>query len=177
MYLTMNSIVFYTSLAWLAPSYVDRGWSQADAGFLLGVFTASQIVAALFMPWAAERSPARRALYAAALAAVVMAVLAIGWVPSTLTVLVVILFGAALGAGFAMGLALLSEYAADGNASTRLTAMAFAVTYLTASLGPLAAGALLDAFDSWSAVYAMMALACLLQFATIPALRRGVRIS
>ena len=74
-----------------------------------------------------------------------MTVLAVGWVPSTLTVLVVVLFGAALGGGFAMGLALLSEYAADGNASTRLTAMAFSVTYLTASLGPLVAGALLDA--------------------------------
>ena len=42
-----------------------------------------------------------------------------------------------------MGLALLSEYAADGNASARLTAMAFSVTYLTASLGPLIAVAYL----------------------------------
>ena len=177
LYLTMNSIVFYTALAWLAPSYVDRGWSQADAGFLFGVFTASQIVAALVMPWLAERTPGRRLLYAACLATVLVAILAVGWVPSTLTVLVVAVFGAALGAGFAMGLALLSEYASDGNASTRLTAMAFSVTYLAASLGPLAAGALLDAFDSWGAVYAMLALACVVQFATIPALRRGVRIS
>jgi MFS transporter, CP family, cyanate transporter len=177
LYLTLNSIVFYTALAWLAPSYVDRGWSQADAGFLFGVFTASQIVAALVMPWLAERTPGRRLLYAACLATVLVAILAVGWVPSTVTVLVVAVFGAALGAGFAMGLALLSEYAADGNASTRLTAMAFSVTYLAASLGPLAAGALLDALDSWGAVYAMLALACVVQFATIPALRRGVRIS
>ena len=177
LYLTMNSIVFYTALAWLAPSFVDRGWSQADAGFLLGVFTASQIVAALFMPWLAERAPARRLLYAGTLAVVLVTVLAVGWIPSTLTVLVVVLFGAALGGGFAMGLALLSEYAADGNASTRLTAMAFSVTYLTASLGPLVAGALLDAYDSWGVVFAMLALACAVQFATIPALRRSVRIS
>jgi len=129
------------------------------------------------MPWLAERTPGRRLLYAACLATVLVAILAVGWVPSTLTVLVVAVFGAALGAGFAMGLALLSEYASDGNASTRLTAMAFSVTYLAASLGPLAAGALLDAVDSWGAVYAMLALACVVQFATIPALRRGVRIS
>jgi MFS transporter, CP family, cyanate transporter len=177
LYLTMNSIVFYTALAWLAPSFVDRGWTQADAGFLLGVFTASQIVAALFMPWLAERAPARRLLYAATVAVVLVTVLAVGWIPSTLTVLVVVLFGAALGGGFAMGLALLSEYATDGNASTRLTAMAFSVTYLTASLGPLIAGALLDAYDSWGAVFAMLAIACGVQFATIPALRRSVRIS
>lgn len=176
-YLTMNSIVFYTALAWLAPSYVDRGWSQADAGLLLGVFTASQIVAALLMPWLAERTPARRLLYAVTVAAVLVTVLTVGWIPSTLTVVMVVLFGAALGGGFAMGLALLSEYAADGNASTRLTAMAFSVTYLTASLGPLIAGALLDAYASWGAVFAMLALACLVQLAMIPALRRGVRIT
>jgi cyanate permease len=55
--------------------------------------------------------------------------------------------------------------------------MAFSVTYLTASLGPLVAGALLDAFDSWGAVFGMLGLACVVQFATIPALRRNVRIS
>ena len=51
--------------------------------------------------------------------------------------------------------------------------MAFSVTYLTASLGPLVAGALLDAYDSWAAVFALLALACVVQLATIPALRRG----
>jgi len=177
LYLTMNAVVFYTSLAWLAPSYVDRGWSPAEAGFLFGAFTASQVIAALIMPAIAERTPARRALYAAFLAVVLVGIIAIGLAPETLTVLVVTVYGAALGAGFAMGLALLSEFAADGHASARLTAMAFAVTYLVGAMGPLLAGALLDASGSWESVYGMLAIAGLLQFATVPALRRGSRIS
>ena len=175
-YLTLNSVVFYTALAWLAPSYVDQGWSQAEAGLLFGVFTASQVVAALFMPALAERFPARRLLYAASIVVVLACVLAIGWVPSTQTVFVVVLFGAALGGGFAMGLALLSEYGTDGASSARLTAMAFFVTYLLGALGPLVAGALLDRFASWQAVYALLALACLAQLLTVPALRRKVQI-
>ena len=178
LYLTLNSIVFYTALAWLAPSYVDRGWSQADAGFLFGVFTASQIVAALVMPWLAERTPGRRLLYAACLATVLVAILAVGWVPSTLTVLVVAVFGAALGAGFAMGLALLSEYASDGNASTRVSprwrspSPTWPHPWGRWSRAPCWTP---STPGRWST--RCSALACVVQFATIPALRRGVRIS
>ncbi len=177
LYLTFNSIIFYTSLAWLAPSYVDRGWSPAEAGFLFGAFTVSQVIAALVMPAIAERTPARRALYAALLTVVLLGIIVIGLAPTTLTVLTVTVFGAALGAGFAMGLALLSEFAADAHASARLTAMAFSVTYLVGAMGPLVAGALFDSFGSWEVVFALMALAGAMQFATVPALRRGTRIT
>jgi CP family cyanate transporter-like MFS transporter len=177
LYLTLNSIVFYTALAWLAPSYVDRGLSQNDAGLVFGLFTVTQVVGALFMPWLAERLRGRRALYALAVSLSGIAVALIGVAPQTATLIVVTVFGIALGGGFAMGLALLSEWAHDGPGSARLTAMAFSVTYLTASFGPLIAGALLDAYDSWPLVYALLALVCLAQLATIPAMRRGVRIA
>ena len=95
--------------------------------------------------------------------------LVIGVAPQAATAVVVTVFGISLGGGFAMGLALLSEWAHDGPGSARLTAMAFSVTYLTASFGPLIAGALLDAYDSWPLVYALLALVCLVQLATDPA--------
>jgi CP family cyanate transporter-like MFS transporter len=176
-YLALNSIVFYTSLAWLASSYVERGWSRADAGLLLGLFTASQVIGALVMPAVAERSAARRLVYAAFLSGVTVCVLAIGWAPDSLTLVVVAVLGLCLGAGFAMVLALLSEYALDGAGSARLTAMAFSVTYLVAATGPVVAGLLLDRFQSWPLVFSLLAGACFAQFATIPALRRGVHIT
>lgn len=175
-YLALNSIVFYTSLAWLAPSFVERGWTRIDAGWLLGLFTASQVVAALVMPHVAERSRARRLIYAASVVLVVVCLLAIAWAPTTLTALSVLVFGSALGAGFAMGLALLSEYAATGDSSARLTAMAFSVTYLAAATGPIVAGAILDSVDSWPAVFTLLAVAATAQLAMVPALRRGITI-
>lgn len=176
-YLLLNSVVFYTCLAWLAPSYVDRGWSEEGAGLLFGLFTASQIAGALVMPRMAEKLRAPRALYAATLAIVTVSVVLIGLVPELTPAVVVTVFGATLGGGFAMGLALLSQWAVDASASARLTAMAFSVTYLTASFGPLIAGVLLDAQGSWPVVFGLLTAVCLLQFATIPALRRGVRVS
>ncbi len=175
-YLVCNSIIFYTVLAWLAPSFADRGSTEADAGLLLGLFTATQVVGALVMPAVAERVPARRTVYAVTLSVSVLSLLAIGWAPGVLPGVAVAAFGVTLGAGFAMGLALLSEWAVDPSASARLTAMAFSVTYLTASFGPLVAGGLMDLFGSWPLTFALLAIVGIAQFATIPALRRGVRI-
>ena len=175
-YLAMNSVVFYTSLAWLAPSFVERGWSRTGAGWLLGVFTVSEVGFALVMPHMAERSRARRTIYAMTIGFVVLPILAVAWIPNTWTWAVIFIFGAALGGGFAMGLALLAEYGATPAASARLTAMAFFVTYVTAALGPIIAGAILDAVDSWPTIYTLLAAAAAVQLATVPALGRGIRI-
>ncbi|MBK9741119.1 MAG: MFS transporter [Actinobacteria bacterium] len=175
-YLSINSVVFYTTLAWLAPTYVERGWSQETAGWYFGVFTASQVVAALLLPAIAERVPARRTLYAALVLVAVACVVLIGWAPDSGTVAVVSVFGAALGGSFAMGLALLSEFAGDAHGSARLTAMAFFGTYLLAAVGPFTAGVLMDTFDSWQLVYTLLAVVLLAQLVTIPALRRGVHV-
>lgn len=173
-YLALNSIVFYTALAWIAPAYVDRGWSQEDAGLLLGLFTASQILAAFTLPALAERISRRRTLYAAAILLVSASLLVMAFAPALAPVVVVFVFGFMLGAGFAMALALLSEFATDAAGSARLTAMAFFVTYLAAAGGPFAAGWLLDRFSSWSLVFALLALVAAAQLLTVPALRRGV---
>jgi CP family cyanate transporter-like MFS transporter len=82
-----------------------------------------------------------------------------------------------LGGGFAMGLALLSEWAADPSASARLTAMAYSVTYVVAAFGPLLAGGLLDATGSWTLVFGLLAAVCAVQLLTVRPLRRGVLIS
>lgn len=175
-YLTMNSIVFYTSLAWLAPSFVDRGLSKGQAGLLFGLFTALQIVGALVLPWVTDRVPARRTVYATSLVIVAGSLLLLGLSPGPETAVVVSVFGVTIGAGFAMGLVLLSEWARDAQGSARLTAMAFTVTYLTGSFGPLVAGALLDAYGSWSLIYGLLAGVCVVQLAAVPFMRRGVRV-
>lgn len=175
-FLTINSIVFYTLLAWLAPSFVDRGWTQEDAGFLFGVFTISQVAAALVMPSIAERMRARRTLFAAFIVVCSLSLIPVSAsTASSVTVWVVIL-GFTLGGAFAMSLALLSEFAHDTHASTRLTAMAFFVTYVLASVGPIVAGSLLDIGISWQTLYLGIAVVLLTQLLTVIPLRRGTRI-
>ena len=175
-YLAINSLVFYTALAWIAPSLDERGWTSEEGGLLFGLFTASQIVAALFMPWLAQRLPGRRMVWAATVVVTALCLLSLAYTPATLTALVLFLFGFTNAGGFTIGLSMLSEFSPDAASSARLTAMAFAITYLLAAIGPTVAGALLDAAGSWTLVYVVLAVIALLQLPALVPLRMGTVI-
>lgn len=174
--MTCNSIIYYSSLAWIAPSYEARGWTQGNAGWLFGLFTASQVLAAFILAGMAVRIKHRRALFIFAIGSTSLALFAIAWLPDFVPWLTLLIFGFFLSGGFAMTLGLLSEYSKDSASAARLTAMVFFVTYTIAATGPLIAGALLDFFDSWSLVFTILGVAALLQLLTIVPLRRGVHV-
>ncbi len=175
-YLAINSIVFYTALAWIAPSLDERGWTTEEGGLLLGLFTASQIAAALLMPGLTQRLPGRRIVWTITVIVTSVCLMSLAYTPATLTVVVIFLFGFANAGGFTMGLAMLSEFATDAASSARLTAMAFAVTYLLAAIGPTLAGALLDTVGSWTLLYVALAIIALAQIPALMPLRTGTVI-
>lgn len=176
LYSATNSIVFYSTVAWLAPSYVERGYSQAAAGGLFGVYVVGTIIAGLSLPWIGHHVRGRRTLLTVTVLVATGTLLLIGFVPTTATLLVLAVFGFALSGSFAMVLALLSEYGSDAAGSARLTAMVFFVTYVLAALGPLVIGAVIAATDSWPFVYSILAVLCLAQAACVAPLRHGIRI-
>lgn len=176
LYLMLNSVVFYSAIAWLAPSYAERGWSLLDSGVLFGLFSTSQIVAALLLPPLSQRITARRTLLGATIVISTATLLAIGFAPGFLPIAVLVAFGLTHSGGFTIALAMLSEYSRDAASSARLTAMAFFVTFLIAALGPLITGAVLQWSGSWQLVYALLALTCAGQLPTIVRLRRGIII-
>jgi CP family cyanate transporter-like MFS transporter len=100
----------------------------------------------------------------------------LAYTPGFLTVVVLFLFGFTNAGGFTIGLSMLSEFSPDAPSAARLTAMAFAVTYLLAAIGPTLAGALLDAAGSWSLVYVVLAVIGLLQIPALLPLRTGTVI-
>lgn len=175
-YLAINSLVFYTALAWIAPSLDERGWTTEEGGLLFGLFTASQIVAALLMPWLVQRLPGRRLVWTATVFVTSACLVSLAYTPGFLTILVLFLFGFTNAGGFTIGLSMLSEFSPDAPSAARLTAMAFAVTYLLAAIGPTLAGALLDAAGSWSLVYVVLAVIGLLQLPVLLPLRTGTII-
>jgi len=175
--MALNSIIFYSSLAWIAPSYADRGWSQETAGWLFGLFTASQVLSALTLTRLSARIKHRRTLFMGAILATILALFSIAWLPNFLPWLTLLILGFFLSGGFAMTLGLLSEYSSDAQSAARLTAMAFFVTYTTAAVGPFLAGFLLDLFNSWSMVFSILGCVALLQLPTVYWLKRGVRVA
>ncbi len=175
-YLTLNSVVFYSAIAWLAPSYAERGRDVESSGWIFGLFTVSQVVAALILPHLAERLGSRRIILAIVVIITAISTLAVGWFPDVMPVVVVTAFGASLGGGFALGLGLLSEYATDAAGAARLTAMAFFITYSVAAFGPALAGLLMETVNSWPVVFTALGVVAILQLLTIPALRMRVQV-
>ncbi len=171
-----NSIVFYGTVAWLAPSYVNRGYSQEEAGGLFAVYIVGTIISALSLPWIGQRVRARRTLVVGIVVIATASLVLIGFAPDVATLPVLAIFGFSLSGSFAIVLSLLSEYGRDAAGSSRLTAMVFFVTYVLAALAPLLLGALVGATASWPLAYSVLALFCLAQAACIVPLRRGVRI-
>ena len=159
-YLAIQSWQFYSTLAWLSPTYVSHGWSAQDSGILLSVFTGAQFVSGLVGPAITDRvGDWRIPLVGAALcglagqAGVWAAPEAAPWVWA-------LLLGAAQGSAFAIGLVLLVRYAVSAAAAARFTAMAFLVSYTVASMGPTTMGAVRDLTGSYSAIW--LVLACLM---------------
>jgi len=172
----LNSIIYYSSLAWIVPSYEARGWTQETAGWLFGLFTASQVMSAFLLAGLAARMKRRRALLAVAIGITAISLFAIAWLPNFASWLMLLTFGFFLSGGFAMTVGLLSEYSKDAASAARLTAMVFFITYTVGAFGPLISGALYDSFDSWSLVFTVLGVAALLQLLTVIPLRRGVHV-
>ena len=55
-------VVFYSCLAWVAPSFQDRGWDATTTGYLLSVFSGVQVCSGLLGPLLADRIHDRRVL-------------------------------------------------------------------------------------------------------------------
>ena len=61
-FMALQSWLFYSCLAWVAPSFQDRGWDATTTGYLLSVFSGVQVCSGLLGPLLADRVHDRRVL-------------------------------------------------------------------------------------------------------------------
>jgi MFS transporter, CP family, cyanate transporter len=172
-YLAMQSFGFYSQLAWISPSYEDRGWSARDAGLLLALWSIVQLASGLGVPVLADRLTDRRPLVAASVCCGLLGLVGVLVAPDTAPVVWIALLGLGQGGGFAVALVKLVDYAPSPAAAARLSALVFLVAYSTASLGPLVFGAVHDATNGFTVPYALLGVVLLGQLALVPRLRPG----
>jgi CP family cyanate transporter-like MFS transporter len=157
-YLALQSWAFYSMVAWLSPTYVELGWSTDDAGFLLAVCSAAQIVSGILGPALSDRlHDTRRLLIPSGLLGIA-GCLGVFAVPLASPWLWAVIIGLGQGAAFSLGLVLLVRYAGSPASSGRLTGMAFLISYGIASLGPLSMGLVRDVTGTLSPVWLILAV-------------------
>jgi MFS transporter, CP family, cyanate transporter len=173
-YLAVQSWQFYSSLAWIAPSYIARGWNHTTAGYLLSAFGCAQLISGLLGPVLTDKIHDHRALLMPAAILGLVGMLGLLLAPDAAPWVWVCLLGLGQGAAFSLALVLLVDYAQTPAGSGRLTAMAFFVSYTIASFGPTATGALRDLTGDFHVIWLLMALMMLVQMALAVQMKPGL---
>lgn len=188
-YTTLGTIGFFSSLAWIAPTYGQAGVTAEIAGLYLASLTLGNMAGAFLGPWLAERVRDRRPVLVGAILVGVIGILGVGWAGTqdlgsassvllTLTYLPPAVAGIGLGAAFGVSLLMLADVAAHPVASRGLAAMTFLVAFLVAAPFPAILGWLADRtggyLTGWLVTAALVSCAVLATRALGPAAQKSV---
>ncbi|AWA38410.1 MFS transporter [Pseudomonas fluorescens] len=153
-------------LAWLAPYYVEKGWSEQNAGLMLGFLTAMEVVSGLLVPAIANRSRDRRLVLGTLLGLIIAGFLGLILSPQHLSLLWPCLLGLGIGGLFPMSLIVSLDHLDEPQRAGGLTAFVQGIGYLIAGLSPLMAGVVRDRLGSfewaWWSLTAVMVLMLLM---------------
>jgi CP family cyanate transporter-like MFS transporter len=156
-----QSLLFYGTLTWLAPSTMDRGMSARDAGLLLGLFSAAQVVTAFALPALAHRTGDLRPWCAASVGTTTVGLLLVAVVPDAFPAapwLWATVLGLGMGGTFALALSAMTHLAPSVGAAPAYASMAFLVGYATAAVGPVLLGLVVARTGSFQAPFRILAL-------------------
>jgi CP family cyanate transporter-like MFS transporter len=150
LFMGLQSLVFYSTIAWLAEILRDRGLSASAAGWLVSVAQFAGLVTSLAAPPLATRRRSQR-VHASASALLSLAgygglLLAGG----SLLPLWCVLVGLGQGAMFSLALTLFALRAPDARRAAELSGMAQTIGYLLAASGPTVLGLVHDLTGAWT---------------------------
>ncbi len=140
-------------LAWLAPYYVEQGWSEQDAGLVLGFLTAMEVLSGLIAPALANRSRDRRLVIAVLLILMAAGFCGLTLIPRTLPLIWPCLLGMGIGGLFPMSLIVSMDHLDEPRRAGALTAFVQGIGYLIAGLSPLLAGMIRDITGSFEGAW------------------------
>ena len=153
-------------LAWLAPYYMEKGWSEQDAGLLLGFLTAMEVLSGLATPAIANRSRDRRLVLVVLLALIMAGFCGLILSPQHFSLVWPCLLGLGIGGLFPMSLIVSMDHLDTPRRAGSLTAFVQGIGYLIAGVSPLLAGLIRDQLGSfewaWWALTAVVALMILM---------------
>ncbi|MCK9817020.1 MAG: cyanate transporter [Candidatus Pseudomonas colombiensis] len=162
----LGTAAYTCVLAWLAPYYVEQGWSEQNAGLLLGFLTAMEVLSGLVTPAIANRSKDRRGVLVVLLVLIIAGFCGLVLSPQHLSLLWPCLLGLGIGGLFPMSLIVSLDHLDNPRRAGGLTAFVQGIGYLIAGLSPLLAGVIRDQLGSfewaWWSLTAVMVLMILM---------------
>ena len=143
-----EGFTFYGITAWLPDAFVERGWSEGEAGALLAVVLGLGLPFGLLVPWVADRAGSRRLYLMSSAGLLALSLGGIAAFPGGAWVWAA-LIGVAFGALFPLILTLPLDVADEARDVGAAAAMMLGVGYALSATAPLALGAARDATGSF----------------------------
>ncbi|WP_238605563.1 MFS transporter [Amycolatopsis sp. Poz14] len=164
LFMGLQSLAFYTAVAWLPSILIGQGMSTAAAGWMLFYYQLVALATGMVLPLL-TRGRADQRFPAAAASAVTAAGFAILLLAPGIAIVGCTLLGLGSGVCLVLALSFQSQRATGPSETTALAGMAQSIGYLVAAAGPLVLGILHDATGSWSgALVALTALSVVMVF-------------
>jgi CP family cyanate transporter-like MFS transporter len=151
-------ITYYGLSAWLAASYVDRGWSLSAAGALVATLNAGSVSGSIALPMLAQRVGSRTRFGIVLAGILLLATVAIATVPAT-AFPAAFIGGVANGMLFPVVMAIPVDLTAHVDDLAGITGVMLGVGYTLSALAPSGLGAVRDLTGSFVAVLALIVAA------------------
>ncbi|MGW7823892.1 CynX/NimT family MFS transporter [Streptomyces puniciscabiei] len=174
-FMGLQSLGFYTTIAWLPSIVHDHGVGEAAAGWQLFFYQIVGLLSSSALPVLTRRWKDQRILAAAASTVVALGFALLAAAPQW-AVAASLLTGLGGGACLVLALAFQSQRAADPSQAAALASMAQSVGYLVAAIGPLLLGALHDLSGGWTLPLLLLVALTLIQAAVGVGAARDLRL-
>ncbi|MBV7435230.1 MFS transporter [Cardiobacteriaceae bacterium TAE3-ERU3] len=157
LYTGLQSMMFYTLVAWLATIIAARGFSETEAGYYNTLFQLIALPTALLISPLSERYSRMDHLLAGASALIFTGIAGVWFAPTSLMWLFTTILGIGGCASFTFCLMLFAMRGETAAQSAALSGMGQTVGYAIAAIGPVAAGWLYETSGGWQIpIYALL---------------------
>ncbi|MEV6805282.1 MFS transporter [Streptomyces sp. NPDC051132] len=156
-FMGLQSLAFYTAVAWLPSILIDRGTSSTAAGWTLFSYQVVSLAASSLLPLLTRGRRDQRWTAAGASFLVAGGFTVLVTAPA-LSVLACTLLGLGGGACLVLALTFQSQRAGSSGEAAALAGMAQSIGYLVAAAGPLLLGILHDTTHSWTLPLTVLAV-------------------
>lgn len=147
-------------LAWLAPYYMQLGWSATQSGLLLAGISVGEVCAGLLVSLFIGRFPDRRPLLLLVLVLIALALLGLLLMPLSGVVPITVLLSLGIGALFPLSLIITLDHARSPQHAGALLGFVQGGGYMLSSVMPLIAGLLRSGDAGLELAWAIMIAGC-----------------
>jgi CP family cyanate transporter-like MFS transporter len=170
LFFACNNFVFYACISWLAPMYVEAGWTPAHAGLLLATFTLAFMAANPVFGFL-SRDEDRRLPLALGAGTALAGMLAIVLAPTVSPYLAVAVLAFGTGGSFSLSMTLPLDNTNHADETGAWNSFVLLVSYTVAAAGPLALGQLRDITGAFRSALWLLVAVSIVMLAVTPFLQ------